>query len=135
MISKIKELISKYNEQILYLIFGVLTTVVSVASFYFFNHFLHFGWKLSNVISWIMAVSFAYFTNRKYVFESKEENLIKEVSSFFASRLATLGIDMLAMYIFIEIIKISNTKAKLIVQIIVIVLNYILSKVWVFKKK
>lgn len=137
---KIKELYFKYKELINYLIFGFLTTVVSLLVYYILtftiinpNHSLEL--QLANIISWIAGVAFAYITNRKYVFESQNNNLKKELSSFVGARIITLIMDMLIMYIGVTILKGNDKILKLISQVIVIVSNYIFSKIFVFRKE
>ena len=137
---KIRELFIKYEEVIRYLIIGVLTTMVSLLTYYvltftIFNSNNTLELQITNIISWIISVTFAYFTNRKYVFKLKEKKSIKEVIKFYLSRLATLFIDMLLMQIFVIRLKLNDKIIKLIVQFIVIVLNYIFSKFLVFKSK
>lgn len=136
-----KKLYYKYEEIISYLIFGVLTTIVSIATYLFFANIL-FSVKtdltiqISNVLSWICAVTFAYITNRKYVFKSKikGKKQIKEVSNFFLARLFSLFVDMFMMYILFSVVHMDDTIAKVIVQVVVVILNYVLSKIIVFKK-
>ena len=137
---KIKEMYKKYKEIINYLIVGFLTTVVSLGVYYilvltFLNPENAIELQIANVISWISGVVFAYFTNRKYVFESKESNKIKEASKFTLSRLATLLIDMIIMYLGVTVLKSNDKIVKIISQILVIVGNYIFSKIFVFKKE
>ena len=122
------------KEKINYLIAGGLTTLISIVSYYILRVVID-DYKICTVLSWIIAVIFAYFINRGFVFKSKEKNKFKEFVSFIASRLVTLVIELLAMYVLVQLIKINDRIAKIIVQIIVIVLNYILSKIFVFKKK
>lgn len=136
---KIKELYSKYKEVINYLIFGVLTTVVSLAVYYisvftFLNPENAFQLQVANILSWIAGVTFAYFTNRKYVFESKEQNRLKEASKFVLSRVLTLLIDMLIMFVGVTLLHLNDKIFKLISQVAVVVLNYVFSKIFVFKK-
>ena len=93
---KIKELYTKYKEVINYLIFGVLTTVVSLATKYLLLFTIldaenGVQLQIAVIISWIVACTFAYITNRIWVFESKSKEVIKEAIKFYASRLATLG--------------------------------------------
>ena len=138
--NKIKELLIKYDEVIRYLIIGVLTTVVSLATYYILTFTVldpkvSIQLQITNVISWIVSVTFAYFTNRKYVFKLKEKKNIKEASKFYLSRLSTLLLDMLLMQIFVIRLKFNDKIIKLIVQFVVIVLNYVLSKFLVFKSK
>lgn len=138
--SKIIDLFNKYKEVVMYLIFGVLTTIVSLVSYYLltitiFNPDNAILLQVANVLSWIISVLFAYITNRKYVFESKNNNILKEVSSFFGSRLITLLLDMLIMFVGVTLLKGNDKFIKVISQVIVIVSNYIFSKLFVFKMK
>ena len=138
--NKVKELYLKYKEIINYLIFGVLTTVVSLVTYYIcvytiLNPDNAVQLQIANVISWIISVAFAYITNRKFVFESKEKNKIKEASKFVTSRIATLLMDMAIMYVGVTVLRFNDKIMKLISQVVVIVMNYILSKILVFKKE
>ena len=134
------ELYKKYKEIINYLIFGVLTTVVSLATYYicvftFLNPENPVELQIANIISWIFAVLFAYVTNRKYVFESKEKNMIKEGIKFSGSRLITLFLDMLVMWLGVTILGFSDKIMKMVSQVLIIIGNYIISKLFVFKKE
>ena len=128
------------NEEIWnYLIVGVLTTLVGLLSYYLSvitilnpNNALEL--QIANVISWICAVAFAYFTNRVFVFKSKEKNKIKEATKFVGSRVVTLLLDVLTMFIIVTILKMNDKIGKLISQVIVMIGNYIISKLFVFKK-
>ncbi|MBR2578320.1 MAG: GtrA family protein, partial [Erysipelotrichaceae bacterium] len=100
--NKIKELYIKYKEVISYLFFGGCTFVVSMVTFYIFNKVLGLNEHVSNIISWILAVLFAYVTNRKFVFESKTSDfkgLVREMVSFFSARLLTLGIEEVIIFV------------------------------------
>ena len=137
---KIKEMYLKYKEIINYLIFGVLTTVVSLGVYYicvytFLNPENVVQLQIANIISWICAVSFAYITNRKYVFESKETEKIYEALRFVGSRISTLIIDMLCMAAFVSLLSLNDKIAKILVQFIVFSLNYLFSKFFVFRRK
>ena len=126
------------KEIILYLIFGVLTTVVSLAAYYlctitFLNPNNAIEIQIANIISWITCVTFAFFTNRKYVFESKED-IKKEGIKFYISRLSALLIDVVMIFIFVSLLKINDKIIKLVNQVIIIIFNYIASKLFVFKK-
>ena len=90
--------------------------------------------QAANVISWIVAVTFAYYMNRKYVFESNDPNILKEGTSFFISRIGTLLMDMGTMFLLVTVLGMSDKIAKLIVQVIVTVGNYLFSKLLVFTK-
>ena len=128
-----KELLLKYKEIIMYLIFGVLTTVVNIAVYYIMTNSLQIHYLISNIVAWFLSVLFAYVTNRKYVFESKSEQIIKEMTSFFGARLATGAMDMVLMWLFVGLHILPDFVAKVITNVIVIVANYILSKLVVFK--
>lgn len=137
---KIKELYLKYKEAINYIIFGVLTTVVSLAVYYisvftFLNPENAIQLQIANILSWIAGVAFAYFTNRKYVFESTEKNKLKEAGKFVLARVATLIMDMIIMWLGVTVLQLNDKIIKLISQIVIIVSNYIFSKLFVFKKK
>ena len=137
---KIKDLLHNHRELVAYLIVGVLTTVVSLAVYYlcvftFLNPNDAFELQIANVISWFCAVIFAYFTNRKFVFQSKNSNLFKEGAKFCLSRVVTLIIDMFSMFLFVTLWKMNDKIAKLIVQVIVTIGNYIISKFFVFTNK
>lgn len=137
---KIIELYKKYKEIINYLIVGALTTVVNLATYYicvltFLSPENPIELQTANIIAWIVGVIFAYFTNRKFVFESKETNKLKEGVKFIGARLTTLALDMGVMWLGVTILGFSDKIIKLISQILVIVGNYIISKLFVFKKK
>ena len=136
----IKSILKERREVISYLIVGVFTTLVSLGSYFLCVHtFLNpnngFQLQLANIISWICAVTFAYFTNRKYVFQSKEKNIFLEAVKFYASRLGTLGMEMLVMLILVTLIGMNDTPGKFIAQILVMIANYFISKIFVFRKK
>ena len=131
------ELYKKHREIVNYLIVGGLTTVVSLAVYYgcvltVFDPQNPIQLQAANVISWIAAVTFAYFTNRKYVFESDNENKLQEAAKFYGSRVTTLLMDMAFMFLLVTVLGIGDKIAKLIVQVIVTVANYVLSKFIVF---
>lgn len=141
MINKVKVLYKKYKEIINYVIVGGLTTVVSIGSFYLarvllFKSNSQLDIQTSNIISWILAVLFAFFANKKYVFESKKRGKAQfiEMIKFYLSRLSTLIIEMICMWILTGLIKIDDKISKLLVQFIVMILNYVFSKLFVFKK-
>lgn len=129
-----KNIIQKNKEIIMYLVFGVLTTVVNIVVYYIFSNLLHMNYLFSNAMAWFLSVLFAYVTNRKYVFDSKNNQIIKEVISFFGSRLATGIMDMMLMWFLVNFNIVNDVVAKVVVNVIVVILNYILSKLVVFKK-
>ena len=141
--NKIKELYKKYREIILYLIFGVLTTVVSLVVKYALLFTVlkasnAFELQVAVIVSWVAAVLFAYFTNRNFVFESKTTNKLKEFINFIVARIATLLLDMFIMWFFVTLLKLNSDLYvvifTLISQVLIIVGNYFLSKLFVFKK-
>ena len=136
---KIKQIYLKYKEIINYLIVGGLTTVISLIVYYvsvytFLNPDNALQLQIANIISWIAGVTFAYFTNRKFVFESDNPHKIEEATKFVGSRISTLLLDMLVMWLGVTILMFSDKIMKIISQILVIVGNYIISKFFVFKK-
>ena len=134
MLNKLLNLYKKYKEIINYLIFGVLTTLISIVTYAIFTKVFHIDYLISNVLSCILAVLFSYITNKIYVFESKSKKNIKEITSFFFFRVVSLIIEMIILYIFVDILHIDDLVTKIIAQIIVIVSNYVFSKVFVFNK-
>ena len=125
----IKMLINKYEEIIAYLIVGAMTTGLSIVSYYFCTRFIALNYQISNVLSWIISVSFAFVANKKFVFKyvSKDrKSLFLEIFNFFKYRILSLLIDMFLMFLLFD---------QLIVQIIIIIINYIFSKFLVFKKE
>ena len=123
---------------ILYIFFGLCTTFVNMIAYWLFARQLKLDIMTSNIIAWVLAVLFAYITNRKWVFHSKASS-IKEISSeiisFFGCRLATGIVDCLCMYIFVELIGFDDMIIKVVSNIIVVVLNYVASKLIIFKNK
>lgn len=121
----------KNKEILLYLFFGGLTFLVSISSYAVFN--IRIGWNAltANIASWILAVAFAYVTNRAWVFESSTDrgsNLIKEITGFVGGRIATLVIEELILFIFITGLEMNSILIKIVAQVIVITLNYVISK-------
>ncbi len=149
--AKIKELFLKYKEIIMYLVFGVLTTLVSWGSYALFeialSSFILNSIVLSsvaNVLSWIAAVAFAFVTNKLWVFESKSWKsglVIKELGAFVGSRLLTGALEwvgvpgLMLIGLNQSILGIEGMVAKVLISVIVVILNYVLSKLLVFRKK
>ena len=137
MLDKIIYYIKKYEGVLLYLIFGVLTTFVNIVVYYIlFNHVLLSN-ILSNAIAWVAAVIFAFITNKIWVFKSKTleiEKVIKELSAFFSARLSTGLLDMAIMYVGVDLLKVNSIYSKIISGVVVVILNYIFSKLFIFRK-
>lgn len=128
----------KYGEIVRYLIVGVLTTIVSLGAYYgcvftFLNPKSALQLQLANVLSWIVAVTFAYVMSRIYVFQSKRKNVLQEIVPFYSSRLLTLFMDMAIMFVMVTLLGINDKIAKLVVQVVVTVANYVFSKIFVFR--
>ena len=131
MLDKTIYYIKKYESVLLYLIFGVLTTFVIL-----FNHVLLSN-ILSNGIAWVAAVIFAFITNKIWVFKSKTleiEQVIKELIAFFSARLSTGLLDMAIMYVGVDLLKVNSIYSKIISGVVVVILNYIFSKLFIFRK-
>lgn len=140
MIEKFKELWKKYEEIIAYLIVGVLTTIVSwgakfLANWIFFDNTMYptaFQNGVLSVINWTAGVIFAYFTNRKYVFKSSG-SMLKEASNFVLSRVSTLILEVVCMQI-LGLLGVNLVVATIITAVLVVIVNYVFSKLFVFKK-
>ena len=127
---------NKLKEIIWYGFFGVLTTLINIISFYLLDK-TGMNVYVSNFFAWFISVLFAFITNKLFVFNSKSLNkkvLMKEMFSFFFFRILSLGIDMAGMYICISLMKVNKMLSKVIMNVIVIIANYIFSKVFIFKK-
>lgn len=134
--NKIKELFLKYKELINYGIFGVLTTILNYVSYIIFTRVFGINILISNLIAWTLSVIFAFITNKLIVFKSKEltsKILLKESISFLAARVFSLLLDMAILYVMSDLMGINDLIVKIISNIVVIIVNYILSKFIIFK--
>ncbi len=134
-----KNLIEKFlnKETILYLIFGVLTTIVSLVS-YRLCTISNIDYRLATIISWCLSVAFAYITNKLFVFESKSFNIdiiLKEIIAFVSCRIFSGVCDFAFMIFAVEILKINDFIAKIIANVFVVIMNYVASKLIIFKKQ
>lgn len=137
---RIKEIYEKYQEMILYIVFGGLTTLLSYIVFWLFTSV----WVISadstviaNIISNLAGVIFAYFTNRGMVFHSEaatKSSKLKEFGKFFVGRGFTIALDLAIVYVFADLLKLNANLVKLASIVIVVVLNYVISKLIVFRK-
>lgn len=127
---------NKYREVLMYLVFGVLTTLVNIVSFYILDK-LGLNLFLNNLISWTISVVFAFVTNKKIVFESdtSSKDSVKEFASFIIARLFSLLVDMVAIFVMVDVFKIGKMISKIISNVIVVIINYVFSKLFIFKKK
>lgn len=152
--NRVKELFNKYREIIVYVIFGVLTTIVNFATFWICSKALGndgYIYLLNNAIAWIVSVIFAYITNKIFVFESRSFSpkvLFKECTQFVIARLLSFGIEELGMYIFVDLLHFEKYTievfehiidgqmiSKIILAVVVVILNYFFSKFIIFAKK
>lgn len=134
----IKQLFRKYKDVIPYLFFGVCTTLVNVIVYWLCAHPLKLGTMPSTIIAWILAVLFAYVTNRKWVFHSEatgSREVTKEIASFFGCRLATGIIDWLCMFVFVQVLDWNDVIVKFAANVLAIILNYVASKLIIFRKR
>ncbi len=150
---KLKALFFKVvtRETILYVLFGLLTTVINLVSFKLFDLLL--GGELylvSNVIAWVLAVSFAFWANKVFVFESKGwtfDQLKKEIPAFFGARIGSFVIEEGGLWLFVSVLRFGEKTfnfiivqlsgkmtAKIIIGVLVVIINYLVSKFWIFKK-
>lgn len=139
MIIKIKSTLEKLlnNETILYIFFGILTTIISIVSFSVLNK-LSLNYKVSNILSLVLTKSFAYITNKLFVFKTKSSSLIEllmEMGRFIIARSLSGIFDFVGLIVAVEWLLLDPTWSKIIIQFIVIGVNYFLSKILVFKKK
>lgn len=135
---QIIKIYKKYEEAISYLFWGGAAFVLSMVLFYLFVNIMGLHEQIANVWSWIICVIFAYLTNRTFVFKSKIRgfyNILIEFKDFVAARVLTLVMENAILFVMIEMMGFHNMIAKLVGQVVVIVSNYFLSKLWIFKKK
>lgn len=140
MTGRIKELYQKYEEIIIYLIVGVLNTIVSWGAWFLCAYTIlnaQVTWQnmILSVISWVVGVLFGYFMNRKYVFKSTEPNMMREFLQFSGGRISTGVLDMVMMVLMVNIMRINEEFSKIFVSVLVVIGNYLISKLFVFKKK
>ncbi len=152
MIKRIKKLVIKYKEIILYALFGVLTTVANFAAFWVSTHLLGEElYLLNNAIAWVTGVAVAFVTNKLWVFNSKSWSLkkvSKELSEFVAARLLSFGFEEAGMWLFIDVLAYSDKSlsafgytvsgqiiVKFLLSVVVVILNYFFSKFIIFKNK
>ena len=138
MVEKIRGLWLSYKAVVIYLIFGVLTTVVSYAIYFPLYNLMLWPATLCNILSWIGAVAFAFVTNKVFVFHSKDWS-VKQVSSelfkFVGSRLASLVVETAMIFVTVELLHMDGNVVKIVASVLVVIMNYITSKLIVFRKK
>lgn len=136
-LGKLADIYESHLEGMRYLVFGALATAVNIGVYSLCFYLFNISNSISNVIAWIVAAVFAYYTNKVLVFESKvntKKELLKEATSFFGCRLLTLAIDQAIMVITVDKLKFNGFIMKVIANVIVIILNFVFSKLFIFKK-
>ena len=133
---KIIKIIKDNWQMFMYLVFGGLTTLVDIVSYFLLTRFFGANQVTATILAWFLAVLFAFITNRKYVFksESDKKNIFYECVSFYLSRALTGGLNLVLMVVFVDHLGFNDLFVKIIANIIVIILNYILSKFIIFKR-
>ena len=140
MLKKIKKLFHNLinRETLLYVLFGIGTTVINIVIFALFTKVLNINWQFSNAVAWICSVLFAFITNKIFVFESRDfgkKKLIFELFSFFAARLFSLLIEYGGLWLLIDVLSFGEIISKILMNVIVIIFNYVFSKLVIFRKK
>ena len=124
---------AKHKEVLLYLFFGALTTIVSIGTFSIFTYVIPLDELFANIISWIFAVLFAFLTNRKWVFQPTNQPFFQQMVSFYLGRVSTLLAEEVILLIFVKWLLWDAMLIKIVCQFIVVVLNYVISKLFIFK--
>lgn len=129
-------LYKKHEEGFNYLIFGFLAFVLNYILYFLFADAMQMHYMAATVLSWVLTVVFAYWTNRTFVFKSQNKDtgsVIKEFVSFIGARIATEVLELVLMYVMVDLLSINDKVSKLVCQVLVILANYVLSKIWIFK--
>ena len=129
-------LYKKHEEGINYLIFGFLAFVLNYILYFLFADAMQMHYMAATVLSWVLTVVFAYWTNRTFVFKSQNKDtgsVVKEFVSFIGARIATEVLELVLMYVMVDLLSINDKISKLVCQVLVILANYVLSKIWIFK--
>ena len=137
-LKKLADWYREHREGMRYLVFGALSTVINIVVFAICTKLVNLSTAVSNTIAWILAVLFAYVTNKIYVFNSKTKgfnDLTREILSFFGARIATLIIETAFLWVVIDKLGFNDIFMKIISNIIVIILNFVFSKIFIFKKE
>lgn len=129
---KIRALAVRYREQLVYLVVGVLTTVVNYVIYGVLTGPMGVHYVVSNVIGWVGAVAFAYFANGRWVFRSVERRGVKEAAAFVGSRLFSLGLETALLMVMVDALHMDKMLAKLAVAVVVVIVNYLTGRL-VFK--
>ena len=134
---KIRALIVKYYDILSYLFFGVLTTAVNYIVYLPCYNILGLSASVSNVIAWVFAVAFAYLTNKPFVFRSHDWSMkavVPELAKFVGSRIASGVLETVIIFVTVDVLSWDGNVMKLVTSVLVVVINYVASKLLVFKK-
>ena len=138
MLETIRSLLKKNRDVISYLFFGVLTTLVNYAVYLPVYNLLHLSAAVSNILSWVVAVAFAYLTNKPFVFQSHDwsrKTVVPELTKFVSCRIASGAMETVILFLAVDLLHWNGNIWKLVTQVLVVVLNYVASKLVVFRKK
>ena len=138
MLEKLKTLFVKYYDLITYLVFGVLTTAVHYIVYWPCLNLLHLSASVSNAIAWVVAVAFAFLTNKPFVFRSHDWSakvVVPELVKFVGTRIGSGALETLILFVTVDVLLWNGNLWKLITSVLVVVLNYVGSKLLVFRKK
>lgn len=138
MIQKLRSLIVKYWDILTYLVFGVLTTVVNYAVYLPVYNFCGISAAVSNMIAWVAAVAFAFLTNKPFVFHSHDwsaQTVLPELTKFVSCRIASGALETVILFLSVDCMNWNGNIWKLVTQVLVIIINYVGSKLLVFRKK
>lgn len=121
-----------------YLVFGVLTTLINIGVFQLFNGVLRWSWQAANIVAWVLAVLFAFVTNKLFVFRSRswESRILwRELTEFTGARLLSLGVDYACLWLLIDVCRWDPLLSKIVDNVFVVAINYVFSKLIIFRKK
>ena len=138
MIQKLRSLIEKYWDILTYLVFGVLTTVVNYAVYLPVYNFCGISAAVSNIIAWVVAVIFAFLTNKPFVFHSHDWSakiVVPELTKFVSCRIASGVLETVILFLAVDCMAWNGNLWKLLTQVLVIIINYVGSKLLVFRNK
>ena len=138
MIDTILALLRKHRELVSYVFWGVMTTVVNYVTYTLLTEAAHIYYLTSTVIAWAISVLFAYFVNKLFVFQSRDwawQVALRELWQMVAARLFSLGLEMAIMWFFVDTLHCNHLVVKLAANVVVVIVNYVLSKFIIFKQK
>ena len=133
----LQPLYQKRKAVLLYVLFGGLTTVISIGTFWVGHDVLSLNEHIANILSWVLAVLFAFVTNRVWVFSAPTKTktaFFGQLLRFYGGRLTTLGVEEILLFVFITVLKVNGLAVKVGAQVVVLILNYVVNKYFVFKK-